>query len=117
LETPVVSNESFADQVKGTVAFIFKAEIVVQVHAALDDLAAAITFHFEGIVSFFRFGGSPAEEIFEEAHDTLSFIPTRGLSSPKGISKPPIPCLLGIAGSRYVPRRTCGTTRPAELAF
>src|SRR5918911_388627 len=65
LKTAVVPNQSFADQVKRVVTFIFEAEVVVQVHAAFDDLAAAITFHLERVVPFFRFGGSAAEEIFE----------------------------------------------------
>ena len=68
LETSVISNESFPNQVKGAVTFIFKAEVVVQVHAALDDLATAITFHVECVISFFGFGGTTTEKIFEEAH-------------------------------------------------
>jgi hypothetical protein len=68
LEAPVGSNESFADKVDGTVTFIVKAKIIVQVHAAFDDLTAAITFHFECVESLFRFGGTTTEEIFKEAH-------------------------------------------------
>jgi hypothetical protein len=87
LETPVVPDQSFADQVKGTVAFIFKTEVVVQVHPALDDLAAAITFHFESVVSFFGFGGRTAEEIFKEAHK-LPFMSLRGsLRATEAISR------------------------------
>jgi hypothetical protein len=72
LETPVVPDQSLADQVKRALTFVFEAEVVVQVHAAFDDLATAITFHFECIVSFFGFGGRAPEEIFEEAHIILS---------------------------------------------
>ena len=79
LKASVGSNESFADKVDGAVTFIFKAEVVVQVHPAFDDLAAAITFHFERVVSFFWFGGRAAEEIFEEAHKS-PFMSLRGRS-------------------------------------
>jgi hypothetical protein len=68
LETAVVPDQSLANQIESFIPFIFKAEVIIQVHAAFDDLATAITFDLEGVVSFFGFGGSAAEEVFEEAH-------------------------------------------------
>jgi len=72
LETPVVPDQSFADQVNCGVPLIFKAEVIVQVHPAFNDLTAAIAFNFEHMVSLFRFGRTTAEEVFEEAHIILS---------------------------------------------
>jgi hypothetical protein len=72
LETAVVptADQSFASEIHAAIAFVFDAQIVIKVHAALDDLAAAIAFDFEDIVSFVRFGGPAAEEVLEEAHVT-----------------------------------------------
>ena len=39
LKTAIVSYQSFADKIDGTVTFIVKTEVVVQVHAAFDDFA------------------------------------------------------------------------------
>jgi len=66
LEAAIVTYQSFTDKI--AVPSSLRPEIVVQVHAPCDDLTAAIAFYVEYIVSFFRFGGPTAEEIFEEAH-------------------------------------------------
>jgi hypothetical protein len=58
------------------IPFVLNAEIVVQIHAPFDDLATAIAFYAEDIISFFRFCGCAAEETFEETHKYLSVIPT-----------------------------------------
>jgi hypothetical protein len=78
LETSIVPYQSFADQVEGSVTFIFKAEVIVQIHAAFDDLAAAIAFYFESIVSLFGFGRFAAEKFFEKAHNILSLSSSLG---------------------------------------
>ena len=72
LKASVASHQSLASKVHIAIVFIFKAEVVVQVHAAFDDLAAAIAFYLKDVISFFGFGGCAAKEIFEEAHNNLS---------------------------------------------
>jgi len=76
LEATPAAKQALADVIDFAVVFVFDAEIVVQIHAALDDLAAAIAFHLKRVITFFRFGGCAAEKVFEEAHSVLSFIPT-----------------------------------------
>jgi hypothetical protein len=77
LETAIVPYQSFADKVNRLITIVVKAEVVVQVDATFDNLTAAIAFDVEGVVSFFVFGSSaPTKEIFEEAHDRLSFLET-----------------------------------------
>src|SRR5919197_2037265 len=69
LKTAVITYQSLADDVIAFVIFIFKAKVVAQVDATLDDLTTAIAFYVEGVVSFFRFGRTAtAKEVFEEAH-------------------------------------------------
>jgi hypothetical protein len=75
LETAIftVSDQSFADKI--VIAFIAETEIVVQVHAAFDDLTAAIAFYVEDVVSFCGFGEpAAAEDVFEETHSNLPVI-------------------------------------------
>src|SRR5215208_453429 len=68
LEATVIADQSFTDDVESTVVFIFQAEVVIQINATLDNLAAAIAFYIKGVVSFFGFGRCAAKEILEEAH-------------------------------------------------
>src|SRR5690348_10754825 len=81
LEAAIVSDQSFADEIDRAVPFIIQAEIVVQVHAPFDDLAAAITFHMEGVVALFRFGSPTTEDFFEKTHSVPHFT-----SAPRSIS-------------------------------
>ena len=74
LETTVIADQSFTDDVESAVVFIFQAEVVVQVDAALDNLATAIAFYIKGIVTFLGFGRGSAKKILEEAHVILSVI-------------------------------------------
>jgi hypothetical protein len=67
-----VTDQDFAAEI-GVITFIAEAEIVIEIHAAFDDLAAAIAFDLEDVISFFGFGGRPAEEILEKAHNDPSF--------------------------------------------
>src|SRR5215216_962340 len=69
LETAVCSYQTLADEIR--VSFIGKAEIVIQVHTAFDDLATALAFDLEDIKPFFRFGRCSTKEVFEEAHGYL----------------------------------------------
>jgi hypothetical protein len=71
LKAAIVTDQSFADEIDRAITFILQAEVVVQVHAAFDHLAAAITFYMETVISFFRFGSYPPEEFFEKAHRSL----------------------------------------------
>ena len=68
LEAFVISHDDFAAEVDVLIAFEVQAEVVIQVDAAFDDLAAATALDLEDVISFFRFGGITAEEFFEEAH-------------------------------------------------
>src|SRR5689334_8035669 len=68
LETPVISDQSLADDIEGAITFILQAEIIFQIYAAFDDLTTAIAFELESVVSFFASGSCAAKEIFEEAH-------------------------------------------------
>ncbi len=67
LETAIVSHQDFAAEIYIAAVNIFQAEVIIQVHAAFDDLAAALAFDLEYIITFFMLLG-PAEEVFEEAH-------------------------------------------------
>src|SRR6185503_1697358 len=71
LEAAVIPDQAFAHKIDGAIAFIVQAEVVVQVHAPFDDLAAAIAFDMEGVIAFLWPGPTPAEEFFEEAHSRL----------------------------------------------
>ena len=50
------AHQSFADNISGAgVAVEFGAEVIIQIHAPLDDLATAIAFDIEGVIMFFGF--------------------------------------------------------------
>ena len=68
LETAVVADQSLADEIDRFVTFVVKAEVIVQVDAAFDDLTAAVALHVEDVIALIRLGIQAAKEIFEEAH-------------------------------------------------
>ena len=61
LETAIVADQSFVDEVDCVVAVIVQAEIVIEVDAAFDDLSAAVAFYVEDVIAFLGLGGTPLE--------------------------------------------------------
>lgn len=59
LKAAIAAHQRLADNVG--VAISFETEIVIQVDAALDDLAAAPTFDVEGVIAFLGFSGRNTE--------------------------------------------------------
>src|SRR5688500_3180217 len=72
LKAASIAYQSFADEVDRAIIFVFKAEVVVHIHTAFDDLTTAIAFYVEGVIIFISFGGCAAEKFFKEAHGICS---------------------------------------------
>jgi hypothetical protein len=81
LEATPAAQQSLADVIDFAVIFVFDAEVVVQIHAAFDDLAAAIAFDMECVIALLRFGGCTAEKVFEEGHNVSLLFLLRWLSN------------------------------------
>jgi hypothetical protein len=61
LEAKTAAHQHLAAEVDILVIFEVQAELVVQVDAAFDNLAAAVAFYLEDVISLFRLGGFAAE--------------------------------------------------------
>src|SRR5688572_5698029 len=68
LKAATIAYQSLADEVDRAIIFVFKAEVVIHIHPAFDDLTTAIAFYVEGVIIFISFGGCATEKFFKEAH-------------------------------------------------